>query len=185
MPHAPASEDRGDQGWLLATPTRRRRFVIALCAVVATVAVWNAPIPGFRDRYQDATRSAYQLVWLDQGWSYFSPDVGLVSPEVWMEIDRIDGSTERYDLPDHFPVFGTFRRYRWIKFDEAVAFGPEDFEPLLDHVAANVDDPETVASVHVVIARSAPTVGDHGPYDPDYTATRVASRALDSGSLDP
>ena len=178
-------EDLDDPGRVFATPGRRRRAATTLTAVALAVAIWNAPIPGFRSAYQDATGVAYELVRLDQGWSYFSPDVGLVSPEVWVEIDRIDGTTDRWDFPDEFPVFGTFRGYRWIKFDEAVAFGAEDYEPILDWVERNGDDPSSMREIHLVIALTAPTSGDHGPYAPDYTSSREAERTLIAEGSEP
>ena len=149
-----------------------------MCGVVLAIGIWNAPIPGFRSAYQDALRTPYQLVRLDQGWSYFSPDVGRISPEVWVEIERSDGTRDRWDFPDEFPVFGTFRGYRWIKFDEAVAFGPPRFEAVLDYVQREAPGEGTIVGLDLVIAISAPTAGSHGPYEPDYTIEIVASREV-------
>ncbi len=178
MPGSTTLDQLDEPGWILATAARRRRVVAGLSAIAFAVALWNAPIPVFRAAYQDAMSTPYELVRLDQGWSYFSPEVGLVAPEVWVEIERTDGSIDRWDFPDDFPLFGTFRRYRWLKFDEDVAFGAPEFEPLLDYVERNARDSATITRLDLIIAITAPTVGSHGPYEPDYTTETVATRVV-------
>lgn len=168
-------------GWLLGSERRRRALVLTCCLVVVAVGVWNAPIPGVRARYREAAGPAYRLVNLDQYWSYFSPEVGLVSTDFWVEIERIDGTTERWDRPEDFPVFGTFRRYRWLKYDEFVGYG-EDAEPIFDFVVRDIDDPGTVTELHLVVAFTAPTIGQSGPYEPNWESQRIAHRTLGIGS---
>ena len=168
-------DDIASEGFLLKSPARRRALVVALTGLVALLVVWNLSPPVIRDPFQDAVGPVMRVTRVQQSWAYFAPEVGLVSTEAWVEIDREDGSTEVVDLTPDAPVLGSLRTYRWIKYEEGLFYDEQLWQPALEYMRDHGPDPDTMVRLRLIGAETAPTVGDHGPYDPDWSTTVLAT----------
>ena len=168
-------DDIATVGLVLATPARRRWFVAALSGLVLLLVVWNLSPTPVRDPFQDAVGPLMRVSRMQQSWAYFAPEVGLVSTEAWVEIDRSDGTTDRWDFTPEAPVLRTFRTYRWQKYEEAVFFDESLWVPALEYVRDHGPDPDSMVRLRLIGAETAPSEGDSGPYDPAWTSTTLAT----------
>ena len=155
-------------GELLRTQLRRRVITFCLSGLVLLLIIWNLSPTVVRDPFQEAVGPIMRVSRVQQSWAYFAPEVGLVSTEVWVEIERDDGSTELWDFTPDAPVFQTFRTYRWLKYEEAVFFDETLWMPALEFVNETAPDPASIVELRLIGAETAPTEGDAGPYDPDW-----------------
>lgn len=163
---------------LLADPTRRRAAAVVLSGVAALILLWSFPIREVKSDWRSATKPAYEVSRLESYWDFFAPEVLLVSRTTWVEIERVDGSVERWDYPgiDEPPL--TYRSWRWLKFADVVYLDEALWPVVLDYVVANDADPSTITTVRLIGAASAPAVGESGPFDPDFTETTLLEREV-------
>jgi hypothetical protein len=162
-------------GLLLETAPRRRVVTLGLTGLVLLLVVWNLSPTFIRDPFQDAVGPVMRVTRMQQSWAYFAPEVGLVSTEAWVEIDRADGSTEVWDFTPDAPLLRTFRTYRWQKYEEAVFFDEALWLPALAYVRDSGPDPASMVELRLIGAETAPSEGTHGPYDPAWTTKVLAT----------
>lgn len=163
------------EGQLLRTAPRRRLVTWGLTALSALLVVWNLSPTVIREPFQEAVGPIMRVTRVQQSWAYFAPEVGLVSTEAWVEIERTDGTTEVWDITPDAPVLQTLRTYRWIKFEEALFADETLWMPALEYASRNAPDPSSIARVHLIGAETAPTEGIAGPFDPAWESTVLAT----------
>ncbi|NNC79381.1 MAG: hypothetical protein HKN94_04425 [Acidimicrobiales bacterium] len=162
-------------GYLLATSLRRRTVALGLTALTALLIVWNLSPTPIRDPFQDAVGPIMRVSRMQQSWAYFAPEVGLVSTEAWVEIERSDGTVDRWNFTPDAPILQTLRTYRWQKYEEGLFFDERLWMPALEYVRDSGPDPASMVELRLIGAETAPSVGDHGPYDPAWTTTTLAT----------
>lgn len=167
-------------GALLETAPRRRLLTVCLSGLVLLLLVWNLSPPFIRDPFQNAVGPIMRVTRVQQSWAYFAPEVGLVSTEAWVEIERTDGSTEIWDFTPDAPILQTLRTYRWLKYEEAVFYDDTLWIPALEYVSENGPDPSSIAELRLIGAETAPTEGSSGPYDPDWTTSVLATLEIEA-----
>jgi hypothetical protein len=155
-------------------PVVRRLTAIGCTLVAVALLLWNMPVPGLRGDYRDATRPVYDLARLHQNWALFAPEVSQSSLFFHLEVEHLDGSVTTIEFPDGEPFVGTYRAYRWSAYEEALFDETDLQENALDWALTQVDDPDSVAEVRLVVRESDVSVGDHGPFEPDYVRDVVA-----------
>ncbi len=168
-------------GAVLKTAPRRRAVTVCLSGLALLLFVWNLSPPFIREPFQNAVGPIMRVTRVQQSWAYFAPEVGLVSTEVWVEIERTDGSTEIWDFTPEAPLLQTFRTYRWLKYEEAVFYDESLWAPALEYVSENGPDPSSMTELRLIGAETAPTNGSSGPYEPDW-ATSVLDTLQVGGS---
>jgi hypothetical protein len=91
-----------------------------IAVTVAAVVLTNLPNSAVK-RATDAVVVPYvNATGLGQNWGVFSPDPRRFSVTVAARITYDDGATETWQVPDHGPWLGTYRRYRWRKWMDLV-----------------------------------------------------------------
>lgn len=96
---------------------------VVIGAFVTVAALWivgpNIPAGPFRDQIDVLWRPATEIG-LVQDWAVFSPDPRDQSLDVRARVEFDDGTEEMWDVPEHGPVIGAYRQYRWQKWQERV-----------------------------------------------------------------
>lgn len=170
---AGSPEGERDWGRLLSTPRRRTAWALFLTVVMIATSAWNLSPPGLREPYRDLTQPIFKESRLEQYWTYFAPDVGLVSTTAFVEIERADGSIERRDIVPRSVWLQSFRTYRWLKFAEVVNADERTWQGVLDDALRRSTSPETVVRLTLYGVETAPTNGSSGPYDADFRVTEL------------
>ena len=167
-----------------SSPPPALRAAVAWACTLLTfgVLLWNIPIPALQDRYRDRANPLYELTMLDQDWAFFAPDVSQPSWLFHLEVTRDDGSTERIDFPDGDPWVGTFRAYRWSAYEEALLDDEILRGDALEYALDNVERPDEVARVDLILLEAEPPTGDHGPFEPAYERIVYDSLILEDAS---
>lgn len=117
-----------------------RRGRIAITVAVVVIAVWivgpNLPASAARDRL-DVLWWPMPRIGFNQNWEVFSPDPRDQTLDVRARIEHADGTVEWWDVPDFDPVVGSFREYRWNKWQERVRLDAREdlWDPTAEWVA--------------------------------------------------
>lgn len=136
------------------TPGSWTRLGVAAAVLVGAVWIVGPNLdPGpMRDRLDVVWAPATELG-LEQDWRVFSPDPFDRSIDMEARVTFDDGSTAVWRPPDHGPVLGAYREYRWQKWRERVILDARSdlWEPTAVWVAARfAEGPSPVASVALV-----------------------------------
>lgn len=150
------------------SPPARRVTAVACTLVAVALLLWNMPVPGVRGAYREATKPAYRLARLNQDWALFAPEVSQTSVFLHLEVVHLDGTVSTIEFPDGEPFVGTYRAYRWSAYEENLYDEIDLQDNALDWALTQVADPDSVATVRLVVLESDVSVGDHGPFDPEY-----------------
>jgi hypothetical protein len=119
--------------------SRPGRVVVALVLVVGTwsIVAPNLPASAARDRIDGWWDPAIEFG-LVQDWGVFSPNPRSQSIDVRARIEYDDGAIEFWDVPEHDPLFGAYRQYRWNKWQERIRLDSRSnlWEPTAEWLAA-------------------------------------------------
>lgn len=119
-PTPPATEERPDFGLAASTPGGRFLLSLLLVALTGSLFAWNLPDWAGQDSAQDPVRPLMVSAGLEQNWALFAPNPTRLSIEMVARVELADGSSELFFFPSGDPFVGTFREYRWRKFERRV-----------------------------------------------------------------
>lgn len=148
--------------------SRWGRSLIGLA--VAIGALWivgpNMPASPMRAQVDTLWRPA-ELIGLEQSWGVFSPNPRNQSLDVRARVEHDDGTIEFWDVPDHEPIVGATREYRWQKWQERVRLDENEalWDPTAEWIAREFER-DGVAPRRVELVRRWI---DHGPLTEDGT----------------
>jgi predicted DCC family thiol-disulfide oxidoreductase YuxK len=91
-------------------------IVITLIALVAD----NMPESELKAKLLRPAQPYLNVFGLDQNWALFAPDPRKVSLDIWAVVAFEDGKTVRWHPPNNGPLIGTYRDYRWRKWEEGI-----------------------------------------------------------------
>lgn len=155
---------------------RRRRLIVGCCTLlVAALLLWNLPVPGLRRTVRAELGGPYVLLQLDQGWALFAPDASQSSVFVHLEVVRLDGRVDRIDFPSGEPWIGTYRAYRWSSYEEALIESADLQRDAFAYAIREAGSVETIDRVDIVLLESDVSAGTHGPFEPVYERSVIAS----------
>lgn len=97
--------------------TRQGRFALSVLIVATVLAVLASTMPAseLRDGLVTVVRPYMLATGLDQTWGVFAPDPPRVWTSVFARVDRADGTSATYELPDDAGL-GAYWTYRWRKY---------------------------------------------------------------------
>jgi hypothetical protein len=91
-------------------------IVITIIALVAD----NLPGSDLKAKLLRPAQPYLNVFGLDQNWALFAPDPRRVSLDIWAIVAFEDGKTVRWHPPNNGPLIGTYRDYRWRKWEEGI-----------------------------------------------------------------
>ncbi len=100
-------------------------IVITLVAIVAI----NLPGSDLRQQLLRPGQPYLNATGLDQNWALFAPDPRRVVIDVSAAVAFDDGRTARWRFPHDGALLGTYRDYRWRKWEENL-ISPDNATPL-------------------------------------------------------
>jgi hypothetical protein len=156
----------------LLVRSRPGQVVAAVAVAMAAIAIIfpNLEPSAFRDRF-DWLWERTNEVGFSQNWGVFAPNPRGTSFEVVASIELTDGSVVVWKVPDHDPILGAYRAYRWQKWQERFRKDTSErlWEPVADWLARRYDDAEGGPVVRVSFTRrwmDHTPLGD-GPFSAD------------------
>jgi predicted DCC family thiol-disulfide oxidoreductase YuxK len=132
-PVAPvAPPDREPRGWQQRfEESEVGRGILSTLIVVSLIAIVAINLPGSELRRQLLRPGQPYLnaLGIDQNWSLFAPNPRRVVLDVSATVAYDDGRTAQWTFPHDGALFGTYRDYRWRKWEENL-ISPLNAEPL-------------------------------------------------------
>ena len=122
-PPPPAPPDQEPVGWqqrLEESAFGRGVISTLLIVTVIAVAATNLPDSSLRRGLMQPGQPFLNALGLDQNWSVFAPDPRRAVLDVYALVTFEDGKVTRWHFPRNNSVIGSYRDYRWGKWQEAM-----------------------------------------------------------------
>jgi predicted DCC family thiol-disulfide oxidoreductase YuxK len=144
-PDPPARPDREPHGWQQQfEESAFGRGILSTLIVVSLIAIVAINLPGSELRRQLLRPGQPYLnaLGIDQNWSLFAPNPRRVVLDVSATVVYDDGRTAQWTFPHDGALLGTYRDYRWRKWQENL-ISPVNAAPLWRPAALWVASHET------------------------------------------
>lgn len=174
---ASASADRADGSIapgtaLVGGPVRRGVASGVAVVVLAVMVVSSLPASPLRAALDPLVRPVVQVTGLQQNWNMFAPRPLARTLTLRVDLEHVDGTVSRWEVPDGGLLLGTYRFHRWRKWAWSAAIDGRDaahagaIHHALAEARADGRPPVTIARLWRLTA-SQPPAGSGVPLDRD------------------